>query len=129
MNTARSFVLRLALVAAAGSLTACSGSLNDARYPTGSSSVVASSSYEALYVANPDQGTISRVDVATNTVTEVEVGLEPVRLARAGDLVFATLRGERAVAVLSERDGELALQQRIELGAEPYGIEIGRAHV
>lgn len=122
MNTAGSFLSRLILLAAAGSLVACAGELNDSRFATGSSSVVASSDYQALYVANPDQGTISRVDVDAGTSTEIDVGLEPVRVARAGDLVFATLRGERAVAVLQEQDGSLVLQQRIELGAEPYGV-------
>lgn len=121
MNSAGHF-LRITLLAAAGVLTACGGSLDDARTPTGSTSVVADSSYQALLTANPDQGTISRLDLASGTVTEIEVGLEPVRIARAGDLYFATLRGERAVAVLSETDGQLRLDERIELGAEPYGV-------
>jgi len=122
MNSAGSFLSRLILLAAAGSLVACAGELDDNRFATGSSSVVASSDYQALYVANPDQGTISRVDVAAGTTTEVEVGLEPVRVARAGSLVFATLRGERAVVVLEEQDGSLVERSRIALGAEPYGV-------
>lgn len=121
MNTAGSF-LRLTILCAAGALTACSGQLNDARYPTGSNSVVASSDYQALYVTNPDQGTVSKVDVATGDVSEVEVGIEPVRIARAGDTLFASLRGERALAVLTEVDGQLTVTDRIELGAEPYGV-------
>jgi|GEM_PF-517476 len=128
MNSASTF-LRLTILCAAGALTACGGELDDARFQTGSSSVVASSDYSALYVANTDQGTISRVQVETGDVTEIEVGIEPVRIARAGDRLFATLRGERTLAILSEVDGVLAVENRIELGAEPYGVvadEAGR---
>ena len=112
----------LLLLAAAGSLTACSGELNDARHNTGGTSVVASSDYQALYVANADQGTISIVDRDSATVTEIDAGLEPVRLARADGRVFATLRGERAVGVFREVDGGLEFESRIPVGAEPFGI-------
>ena len=115
-------LLRLSVLAAAGSLAACSGELNDARFNTGGTSVLASTDYQALYVANADQGTISIVDRATNAVTEIEAGLEPSRLARANGRVFATLRGERAVGVFEEAAGSLTLLQRIPVGAEPFGI-------
>jgi len=121
MNTAGSF-LRLTILCAVGALTACSGQLNDSRYATGSNSLVASSDYQALYVTNPDQGTVSKIDVETGDVTEIEVGIEPVRIARAGDTLFASLRGERALAVLNEVDGQLTVSARIELGAEPFGV-------
>lgn len=115
-------LLHLAILAAAGSLSACSGQLNDARYNTGGTSVLASTDYAALYVANADQGTISIVDRETQAVTEVDAGLQPSRLARANGRVFATLRGERAVGVFREIDGGLELERRIDVGAEPFGI-------
>ena len=115
-------LLRLTLLAAAGSLAACSGELNDARFNTGGTSVLASTDYQALYVANADQGTISIVNRDTRAVTEVEAGLEPSRLARANGKVFATLRGERAVGVFAEVGGSLELETRIPVGAEPFGI-------
>ncbi|MFN7144496.1 MAG: c-type cytochrome, partial [Myxococcota bacterium] len=52
----------------------------------------------------------------------VEVGLEPTRLARAGDRIFVTLRASRAVGVLEDRGGTLVRVDTLEVGAEPYGI-------
>ncbi len=115
-------LLQLSLLAAAGSLAACGGGLNDARHSTGGTSVLASTAYDAIYVANADQGTISIVDRGTQAVTEVEAGLEPSRLARANGRIFATLRGERAVGVFREVAGGLELERRIDVGAEPFGI-------
>ena len=94
--------------------------LEDDRFATGSSAIVAGSTYEAMYTANPDQATVSRIDVATGAVAELEVGLEPTRIARAGDKLIATLRNERGIAIIDE--ATFTLERVIPTGAEPYGV-------
>lgn len=102
---------------------ACGPALQDEQHPTGSSTLVPSAQSEALYSVNTDQGTISKLDIATNTVVEIDVGLEPTRLARVGDELWVTLRGERKIAVLDiDASGDLELDRTIDAGAEPYGI-------
>src|SRR5688572_21870829 len=98
------------------------GGLDDSRFQTGSQAMVASSDFEALYVANVDHGTVSRVDPGASRYDTIEVGLEPTRIARAGNRVFVTLRGERAVAVLEEDGSSLRFETKIQVGAEPFGI-------
>jgi DNA-binding beta-propeller fold protein YncE len=101
------------------SLVACGGGLNDNRFPTGSDTIAASAKYDAVVTVNPDEGTISRVDLATQKVTELIVGAEPTRIARAGNRFFVTLRGERAIAVIS---ADFEVEKMIQTGAEPFGV-------
>jgi len=108
--------------AAVGLLAGCGGRLEDARYPTGSQSIVSSTDYDAVYTVNPDAGTVVRVDAATGAVLTTEVGGEPTRIARANGRVLATLRAERGLAVLDEIDGGLELVRTVTTGAEPFGI-------
>lgn len=106
----------------ASAVTACGGGLSDARHPTGSQTLATSSDYKALYVASTDHGAVTRFDIDTQTTTRFEAGFEPMRIARADERVFVTLRGERAVAVFDETKDGLELVGRVEVGAEPYGI-------
>ncbi|MFO0728819.1 MAG: c-type cytochrome [Myxococcota bacterium] len=104
-------------------ISACSNSqLAEPRFATGSQIMATSSSYQALYVANTDQGTIGRVPVSGGAVEQIQVGSRPTRVARAGTNVFVTLRGERKVALLKEHGDKLTLSTTIDVGAEPYGI-------
>jgi YVTN family beta-propeller protein len=109
------------MVAALALLAGCSGASQDPRFPTGGQSVVSSSRGDVLYVANVDQGTVSVVDPAGG-VTEVPVGAEPSRIARANGKVYVTLRAERKLAVLSETETGLVLDGKIEVGTEPFGV-------
>lgn len=106
----------------AGAFGCGDAGLSDPRFQTGSQAMTASSDYDALYVANVDHGTVSRVDPARGETAQIEVGAEPTRVARAKDRVFVTLRGERAVAVLLEEGASLTLEAKIPVGAEPYGV-------
>ena len=115
MNTARTFIL-----AAVTSLVACGGGLDDPTFATGSSAIVSTGVGETLVTANPDQGTLSRVDVESGAVTEADVGVEPTRVARLGDRLVVTLRGEDAIALVNAET--LAVEGRIATGAEPYGV-------
>jgi YVTN family beta-propeller protein len=102
--------------------TGCSGTLGDNTFATGSSTVVASASGDALYAVNVDEGTVSRYEPATGEVSVVSVGLQPTRIARNRDHIFVTLRGERAVVVLTDSGGALSVVDRIAVDAEPVGI-------
>ena len=104
-------------------LCSCSrATLNDGRTPTGSQSLAASSDYKTLYVANSDDGTVSRVDLAGETASEIDVGSDPARVVRVGDRVLVTLRGERKIAVLTDDGAALKLDTTIQVGAEPTGM-------
>ena len=115
--------LRAACLVAALSLVACgSSSLDDNRFPTGSQTITTSSDYSRVYVTNVDAGTVSTMTTAGELLSTVDVGISPTRLARVGNKVLVTLRGERSVAVLHETAEGLSLDQVVEVGAEPYGI-------
>ncbi len=103
-------------------VSGCSEQLDDSRFATGSSTIVASADYSVLHAVDTDGGTISTINPEDNSISTVTVGLEPTRLARAGNRIYATLRGERGVAVLQEGAQGLELVDRIATGAEPIGI-------
>ncbi len=115
--------IRSALVALVAT-AACSGgpSLQDGRSPTGSQSLVTSSGFDALYVANAAEDTIARIDTADHVVTELPLAGEPTRIARAGGRVIVSLRAKRRLALFDETDSGLVPAGEIEVGAEPYGI-------
>lgn len=117
-----SFAPLLVPLAAASLLVGCGGRLEDARYPTGSQSIVSSTDYAAVYTVDADAGLVVRVDGQSGRVRTTEVGGEPTRLARANGRVLATLRADRAIAVLDEVDGDLELSHTVSVGAEPFGI-------
>ncbi len=100
-------------------LAAC-GQLEDNRFSTGSSTLVASEDYSSLHALEADSGVLATIEVETRDRSELELGGEPTRIARAGGLLFVSQRTERAVAVVSE-DG-LELNETIEVGAEPVGV-------
>ena len=104
-------------------LSACgTASLDDSRFPTGSQTLTTSSDYSRVYVVNVDAGTVSVMTAAGETISTVDVGISPTRLARVGSKVLVTLRGERGVAVLQETADGLSLERVLEVGAEPVGV-------
>jgi hypothetical protein len=103
-------------------LTACTPALLDDTFPTGSQTLIPNADGDALYVVDADAGTVVRHDPSTGAMSSVEVGLEPSRIARAGDKIFVTLRGERGIAVLKDEGGTLTKIETIAVGAEPHGI-------
>lgn len=105
------------------SLVGCSsGGLSDSTFATGSTTVVSSSAARAVYAVNTEEGTVSRYDSATGAVSSVDVGAEPTRIARVGDRLLVTLRGERGIAVVRDVGGSLVRESVVPTGAEPYGI-------
>lgn len=103
-------------------LAACGNSLRDDRFPTGSSTIATNRSHDAVYNVNFDEGTLSRTDLITNQVDEIEVGEEPTRVARVGDELWVTLKGQRAIAVVSDVDGDMKVEELVPAGVEPHGI-------
>lgn len=86
--------------------------------------MVTAPDHRALYVASADHGSVVRRDSSTGAITMTSVGVEPVRVAASGDRVYATLRGERKVAVLTDDGEKLVLTSKIDVGAEPFGLAL-----
>ncbi len=105
-------------------LAACGGAagLDDARFATGSTSMVTAKEGAVLYAVNVDEGSLSRLDAGSGDLSEVDLGAEPIRVARVGDELWVTLRGERSIAVVIDQDGTLVVDATIDVGSEPYGI-------
>ena len=99
----------------------CSGGLDNPLMPTGSHSIAFNSDFTRVAVANTDAGTVSFIDERSHVVQEVSVGLEPTRIARAGNKYFVSLRAERSVAVLRPEGDGFVVEKKIRVGAEPYG--------
>jgi hypothetical protein len=89
-----------------------------------SDTVPASSALSArqglVFVADSDNEALARVDMATGSVDTVRVGRDPGKVARIGEHLFVSLRGERSVAVV-EADS-MTLLDVVEVGAEPWGM-------
>lgn len=102
-------------------LLACNAGLADGTFATGSQSIVTAAAHDAVYVVDPDGGRLVRhgTDGSRSVVT---VGSRPERVARVGNRLLVTLRGERAVAEVVDEDGALRLNGVAPVGAEPVGI-------
>lgn len=92
------------------------------RAPGDGQALIASDDRTALYAADAPEGLVSRYDVASGAVQNLAVDGEPTRMVRVEGRILVTLRAERAIAVLEDRDGALTLVDRVETGAEPLGI-------
>lgn len=105
-------------------LVACSPDalLLDPGFATGSRTLVDTPGTGRLYTVNVDEGTVSRLDPERSTTDEIPVGSEPVRIARAGERLYVTLKGQRQVVELQDTDAGLVEVDRIDVGSEPYGI-------
>ncbi len=109
-------------VAAGLWLAGCGSQAEDARNPMGSQGLITSQDYKALYVANAEEGSITRVDAVSMQTQETELPGEPTRLARIDHRVFASLRTERCIVELTETADGLQVGRRVDVGAEPYGL-------
>ncbi|MSQ02470.1 MAG: hypothetical protein EXR71_11365 [Myxococcales bacterium] len=101
---------------------ACSAGLSEATFPTGSQTVVTSADLHSLLVVDNAGGALSRRDIEGGKTTSVAVGALPERVTRAGSKIYVTVRGERALAVLTDASGELELLEKVDVGAEPIGV-------
>ena len=79
-----------------------------ATIPVGTSPVDVLVSQDAVWVANAAQGTVSRIDPATNTVTQtVQVGHNPIRLAAGFGSIWVANQTEQTLSRIDARTGQL----------------------
>jgi mono/diheme cytochrome c family protein len=103
-------------------LSGCAFGLQDATHLTGSSSLAVSTERTMFYALDTDAGAVLTVRPSGAVVDRLELGVEPMRVARAGDLVFVTLRGQAEIVVLERSGVGLVEVDRIAVGAEPFGL-------
>jgi YVTN family beta-propeller protein len=78
-----------------------------ATIPVGGSPVDVLVSQGAVWVANAAQGTVSRIDPATNTVTQtIRVGRNPVRLAAGFGSIWVANQTEQTLSRIDARTGQ-----------------------
>lgn len=103
-------------------LAACSTGLQDATFPTGSTTIV-TTTRGAVVNVNEDEGTLSMFLPDQGLVSEIDVGSRPARVAKVGEQLWVTLRGERAVAIVEiDEQGAMSVARKIDAGIEPFGI-------
>ena len=121
--TRSTFLRNLALLAFAVPLAACNtGGVDDGRFATGSQSLVTSSDFSTLYITNPSLGSLTAVKDGEARELLFDEGSEPTRVARVGDRMLVSLRGQRQVAVVTDTGSELQIERTLDTGSEPYGI-------
>lgn len=114
-------IMRPGLLFAVAPLIACGEPATAPR----SASIALSPDESIVYVANTEQGTVSRIERASANVLEIPVGRAPARIALLGpNRVFVSLHGERALVELRESGGELAIERAVEVGREPFGLAV-----
>jgi YVTN family beta-propeller protein len=79
-----------------------------ATIPVGASPVDVLVSQEMVWVANAGQGTVSRIDPATNTVSKtIQVGRNPIRLAAGFGSIWVANQTEQTISRIDARSGLL----------------------
>jgi YVTN family beta-propeller protein len=79
-----------------------------ATIPVGTSPVDVLVSQDAVWVANAAQGTVSRIDPATNTVTRtIQVGRNPIRLAAGFGSIWVANQTEQTLSRIDARTAQL----------------------
>lgn len=95
--------------------------LEDPTHPTGSQTMALNAAKDAVVIAHPHEGVVSRVGL-DGQLQELMLDGEPTRVTKAGNRYFVSLRQARSVAVLNESNGALVEETRIAVGPEPFGI-------
>lgn len=105
-------------------LAACAPSLEDATFPTGSSTAAVSRDGAHLLTLDADSGQIVRTDVATGAAVDaLTVGGEPARIAPIGasGRFAVTQRASRSLVVV-DTVGGLAVEATVDVGTEPVAV-------
>lgn len=88
--------------------------------PTGSASIATDDASLKVFTANTLEGSVTLLDLGTNETREIDVGDQPTRIARVGDRMVVTVRGDRALVELDATSGDIL--RTLDTGPEPYGI-------
>ena len=91
--------------------------------PDSSTTILLSQDGGTLYIANPDSGSVSVLDVGSNTkLAEIPVGKTPrtIALSPNGERLLVTCQESNHVAVIDTMT--LEVSQTIPVSPEPYGI-------
>jgi YVTN family beta-propeller protein len=98
-----------------------------ATIPVGASPADVLVSQEVVWVANAAQGTVSRVDPATNTVTRtIRVGRNPVRLTAGFGSIWVANQTEQTISRIDARSGQpLATIRTPSLGPNQLAVGAG----
>jgi DNA-binding beta-propeller fold protein YncE/mono/diheme cytochrome c family protein len=113
---------RLLPLACALAFAGCQTGVDDTRWSTGSTTVIASADYAVVHAVDMEGGTIASYELSSGITSQVDVGAEPTRLARLDTRILATVKGEREFVVLAQTDSGLEVVDRVGTAAEPYGI-------
>lgn len=111
-----------AALAAVGAIAACGAPAGDGVDNIQSGAMVASSDRSALYVVSADDDLLVRFRPEDQTVEALDLPGEPTRITRVGDGLLVTLRAKRTLVRVRDEGLGLAVERRIEVGAEPYGV-------
>jgi YVTN family beta-propeller protein len=87
---------------------------------------------DAVWVANAAQGSVSRIDPATNTVTRtIQVGRDPVRLAAGFGSIWVANQTPQTVSRLDARTGQLQATIPVtgHISADDLAVGAGRVWV
>ena len=107
-----------------GLLGACTGQVVSpeiADSTTGSTTIL--SLGRELVNVNEEERSVTLLDPATGGRSELALPGRPARIAKVGDELWVTLRGETpTIAILTARDGALQLVTQIDVPAGPFGI-------
>jgi YVTN family beta-propeller protein len=98
-----------------------------ATIPVGAGPVDVLVSQDAVWVATAAQGTVSRVDPATNTVTTtIQVGRDPIRLVAGFGSIWVANNTEQTISRIDARTGQpLATIPTPTLGANQLAVGAG----
>jgi YVTN family beta-propeller protein len=95
-------------------------------FPTRPGSVAASA--DAVWVTNPDVGTVTRIDPSKQEVRDsIQVGENPAGIAVGEDAVWVVESGEPSVSRISPQTNEVV--DTFEVGNGPAGVAVGEGSV
>jgi YVTN family beta-propeller protein len=102
---------------------ACAPAIGRTPSASNSQSLTVSADGRTVYIVGTDDQTLFAHDLERDSTATLEIGARPSRITRVGDRLFATLRGERSIAVIdAPPKSALAVESKIMIGAEPFGI-------
>jgi DNA-binding beta-propeller fold protein YncE len=93
--------------------------------PTHSSPIAVSNDNSAVWVVNPDSGTVSKIATEPlERVAEYTVGRNPRTLELDGSHVFVAVQDDDRVVRLDQADGGNAIVRELPYGCAPYGVAV-----